>query len=230
MSATFEKSDLNKVGRHQERAHYDRSTIISIVRDAKIAHVAFTDPDGFPQCVPMIAAFEDAESPDLILYLHSHPSSRVYKLLSQPNVRVVATSTIVDGYVLALSSFGSSMNYRSAVLHGYTLPLDPSDEAGKTAAFIRITDSTLPGRWDYARKPTLTEFKGTAIIRIAIDSASAKIRATGPVDNKQDLLNDELTSTVWTGVVPIKQITTSPEPSEYSRNVQLPDHVKELKQ
>lgn len=119
----------------------------------------------------MVAAFEDTESPDLILYLHSHPSSRVYKLLSQPNIRVVVTSTIVDGYVLALSSFGSSMNYRSAVLHGYTLPLDPKDEAGKTAAFIRITDSTLPGRWDYARKPTPTEFKGTAIIRVAIDTA-----------------------------------------------------------
>ncbi|GJJ12222.1 hypothetical protein Clacol_006463 [Clathrus columnatus] len=228
-STAFDKSELNKVGRHQERAHYDKTTIVSIVREAKIAHVAFVDADGLPQCIPMIAAFEDPESQDLILYLHSHPSSRVYKLLSQPNVRVVATSTILDGYVLALSSFGSSMNYRSAVLHGYTLPLDPNNDAEKNAAFIRITDSTIPGRWDHAREPTPTEFKGTAIIRVAIDTASAKIRIGGPVENKQDLLDDHLTSTVWTGVVPVKHITTAPEPSEYSHSVPLPDHVRQLK-
>jgi uncharacterized protein len=81
----------------------------------------------------------------------------------------------VDGYVLALSSFGSSMNYRSAVLHGYTVPLgsirgeDSVEE--KTNAFARITERIIPGRWEYARKPTPTEFKGTAVIRVVIDSA-----------------------------------------------------------
>lgn len=88
---------------------------------------------------------------------------------------MVATGTILDGYVFALSSFGSSMNYRSAVLHGYTVPLgsnpgeDPEEE--KTKAFARITERTMPGRWEYARKPTPTEFKGTAVIRVVIDSA-----------------------------------------------------------
>lgn len=109
------------------------------------------------------------------LVSQGHPSSRIYKRLSEPNVRLVATGTILDGYVLALSSFGSSMNYRSAVLHGYTLPLgsnpgeDPDEE--KTKAFAHITERIIPGRWEYARKPTPTEFKGTAVIRVVIDSA-----------------------------------------------------------
>jgi uncharacterized protein len=67
------------------------------------------------------------------------------------------------------------MNYRSAVLHGFTLPMgsqsgeDP-DQA-KAEAFARITERTIPGRWDHARKPNATEFKGTAVIRVIIDSA-----------------------------------------------------------
>lgn len=87
----------------------------------------------------------------------------------------LATATILDGYVLALSSFSSSMNYRSAVLHGYTVPIgtQPGDdpEKDKNEAFARVTERTIPGRWDYARKPTPSEFKGTAIIRVIIDSA-----------------------------------------------------------
>jgi hypothetical protein len=67
------------------------------------------------------------------------------------------------------------MNYRSAVLHGYTVPIgtQPGDdpEKDKNEAFARVTERTIPGRWDYARKPTPSEFKGTAIIRVIIDSA-----------------------------------------------------------
>jgi hypothetical protein len=111
----------------------------------------------------------------MIFVFLGHPSSRVYKHLSKPDIRVVATGTILDGYVLALSSFGSSMNYRSAVLHGFTVPIGTQfgDDLvrDKTDAFARITDRIIPGRWDYARQPTPTEFRGTAIIRVIIDSA-----------------------------------------------------------
>lgn len=99
-----------------------------------------------------------------------HPSSRIYKRLNQPDIRVVATGTILDGYILALSSFGSSMNYRSAVLHGFTSPIGNSEE-DKNTAFAQITERIIPGRWDHARKPTPAEFKGTAVIRVLVDSA-----------------------------------------------------------
>lgn len=110
-----------------------------------------------------------------LMMILGHPSSRVAKQLSQPNVRIVATATIVDAYILALSSFNSSMNYRSAVLHGYTVPIgtQPGDdpEKDKTEAFARVSERTIPGRWDHARKPTPAEFKGTAVIRVIVDSA-----------------------------------------------------------
>jgi len=124
------------------------------------------------------------------------------------------------------------MNYRSAVLHGYTVPLGFRDgedvEEEKTKAFIDISDRTIPGRWDYARKPTPAEFKGTAVIRVLIDSASAKIRAGPPGDNKQDLENKELQERVWTGVVPVRTVTDTPQPTEYSK-MPPPEHVLQLK-
>lgn len=62
------------------------------------------------------------------------------------------------------------MNYRSAVMHGFTSPIGNREE-DKTEAFAQITERTIPGRWDHARKPTPTEYKGTAIIKVIIDSA-----------------------------------------------------------
>ncbi|KAF8590516.1 hypothetical protein K439DRAFT_1627789 [Ramaria rubella] len=226
----YEKTELNKIGRHKERAKYDKATISTIIREAKLVHVAFVDNDGMPQCVPMIGALEDTSEGDLVLYLHGHPSSRIYKRLSESNVRVVATGTIVDGYVLALSSFGTSMNYRSAVLHGYTLPLgtnagEDADEE-KTKAFARITDRTIPGRWDYARKPTATEFKGTAVVRVIIDSASAKVRTGPPIENTKDLEDVALTNTVWTGVVPVRTVTGAPQATGLVETP--PEHVRQL--
>lgn len=230
----YEKTSLNTISRHKERGRYDKETIASIVREAKILHVAFVDDDGMPQCVPMIGALEDDAAGDHVLYLHGHPSSRIVKLLSQPNVRIVATATILDEYVLALSSFNSSMNYRSAVLHGYTVPIgtQPGDdpEKAKTEAFAHVTERTIPGRWDHSRKPTPSEFKGTAIIRVVVDSASSKIRKGFPVDDKEDIENTELTSTIWTGIIPVRKVTGPPQPSEYCPRGPPPEHVRELAQ
>ena len=67
------------------------------------------------------------------------------------------------------------VQYLLAVLHGYTLPF--GKQAGenpdkmKTKAFACIAERTVPGRWEHARKPTPTEFKGTAVIGVMIDSA-----------------------------------------------------------
>lgn len=85
----------------------------------------------------------------------------------------MATGTLIDGYVLALSNFGTGLNYRSAVVHGYTVPLgmregeDP--EAEKIKVFADIVERTVPGRWEYARKPTAEQFRGSAVMRILIE-------------------------------------------------------------
>jgi len=224
---TYEKSDLNTVKRHPERAKYDKETVASIIHESKILHIAFVDEDGMPQCMPMIGALEQDEQGDHILFLHGHPSSRIYKRLNQPDVRIVATGTILDGYILALSSFSSSMNYRSAVLHGFTSPIS-NNMQDKTEGFAQITERTIPGRWSHARKPTPAEYKGTAVIKVIIDSASVKIRSGPPVEDKKDLADKQLTSTVWTGVVPVRQVTGPPQPTDYCMPGPLPAHVAQL--
>jgi uncharacterized protein len=86
----YEKSDLNTVKRHPERAKYDKvnlirnlysvkldlneglskETVAAIIHESKILHVAFVDEDGMPQCVPMIGALEEDKQGDHILFLH----------------------------------------------------------------------------------------------------------------------------------------------------------------
>lgn len=51
-----------------------KETIASIVREAKILHVAFVDDDGMPQCVPMLGALVDDVAGDHVLYLHGRCS------------------------------------------------------------------------------------------------------------------------------------------------------------
>lgn len=64
---------------------------------------------------------------------------------------MTATATILDGYVLALSVFHHSMNYRSAVLHGVSLPFEKDDVNGKRRVLELIVNSTTPGRWENSR-------------------------------------------------------------------------------
>jgi len=66
----FEQTQLNKVHRHKERARYDVDTVGAIVKEAKVAHLAFVDDVGRPQCVPMLAAWEERDDGDVFLYLH----------------------------------------------------------------------------------------------------------------------------------------------------------------
>ncbi|KIJ28686.1 hypothetical protein M422DRAFT_269986 [Sphaerobolus stellatus SS14] len=97
----------------------------------------------------------------------------------------------------------------------------------KAEIFADIVDRAVPGRWEYARKPTAAELRGSAVIRILIDSASAKVPTGPPVDNKQDLANAELTGKVWTGLIPISKVIGTPQLTEYSK-ASLPEDVLQL--
>lgn len=65
----FDRSDLNTVKRHKDRAIYDKHQIADIFRQAKICHVSFIH-EHLPQCIPMIAALEETEEGDLFVYFH----------------------------------------------------------------------------------------------------------------------------------------------------------------
>jgi uncharacterized protein len=186
-----------KVKRLPERGHYDRATIDAILDEALICHVGFVF-DEQPYVIPTLHARVGDT-----LYLHGSAASRTLRHLAG-GARVCVTATLLDGLVLARSVFHHSMNYRSVVLLG-TATLVPDEE--KRDALHALTEQLAPGRWDEARQPTAKELKGTSILRLQIDEASAKIRSGPPSDDPED---EELP--VWAGVVPVHLAAA---PSEY---------------
>jgi hypothetical protein len=129
------------------------------------------------------------------------------------------TVTLVDGLVLARSVFHHSINYRSAVLFGTGSVIE--DEAEKRRALEAVTEHIMPGRWADARQPNPQELKATTVVKIPIESASAKIRVGPPGDEEEDYALP-----VWAGVLPIVQQTLPPiaDPS-LADGIPLPDYV-----
>jgi hypothetical protein len=98
--------------------------------------------------------------------------------------------------VLARSVYNHSMNSRSVVVLGRAHELTDGDE--KLRAMQCVVEHVVPGRWEDARRPNDGEIKGTTILALPLDEASAKIRSGPPTDDDADL---ELA--VWAGVIPL---------------------------
>jgi hypothetical protein len=191
-------SERATIKRLPERGIYDRDTINTILDEALICHVAF-DTDNGPVAIPTIHARIEN-----VLYLHGSPASRM--LRSTVGSAVCVTVTIVDGIVVARSAFHHSLNYRSVVVFG--TPRVVRDPEERNAAFAAITDHVLPGRWDEARQPNEIEDKGTMLLAITIDEASAKTRSGPPIDDEEDMALD-----VWAGVIPLAMQAGAPIPA-----------------
>lgn len=241
-SIAYPKQPRNTVKRHRERASYDFGTVHSIVNTSSILHVSFLpcDPseDPFPTALPMIGHMgsfsnqtADPALQPLDIYLHGHSASRLMKLPNSPSAQaeglpVCVCATILDGVVLALTPFNHSCNYRSAVVHGYATVV--ADEAEKAWATALITDGLVPGRWDQSRvPPTKAEMQSTSVLKVSVQSASAKIHVGGPIDDRKDLKDDEVTSKVWTGVFPVWECIAPPQVGENNKVAKVPDYLTE---
>ena len=190
MTAQFEQEARNTVRRIPDRGSYDRETVYEILDAGFLCHVGFV-VDGQPFVIPTLYGRCDDQ-----LYLHGAPASRMLKTLAD-GVPVCLTVTHVDGLVLARSAFHHSINYRSVVLFGTATEVS-GDE--KEQGLFVISEQVLKGRWDESRTPTEKELQATSVLKLAIDSASAKVRTGGPVDEEHDY-----SLPIWAGVVPIHQ-------------------------
>lgn len=187
----YDRTPRNQVKRLPDRGHYDYETIYAVLDGALICHVAFVQGEQ-PFVIPTLHA-RDGDS----LLLHGASTSRMMQHIRAGHPVSIA-ATLVDGIVLARSVFHHSINYRSALVFGRGAAIEDPDE--KMAALARFTERLLPGRWEDAREPNPQELKATLIVRVAIESASAKSRSGPPKDDAEDL---ELP--VWAGVLPLRQ-------------------------
>ncbi len=213
----MQPTDRTEVRRLPDRADYRVGTINAILDEALMCHVGFTSDDGYPVVIPTIHARSGRT-----LYLHGSPASRMLRSVRDGS-DVCVTVTLLDGLVLARSVFHHSMNYRSVMIFG--TPREVTDRDEKMRALAAITDHVARGRWADARHPNETEFKGTTVLGIEIEEASAKIRSGPPGDDEEDY-----DLPIWAGVIPVT--TTFGEAIDDPRlggDIALPGYVSDYR-
>jgi nitroimidazol reductase NimA-like FMN-containing flavoprotein (pyridoxamine 5'-phosphate oxidase superfamily) len=196
--------------RRPQRGSFDRATINAILDEAFICHVGFV-ANGRPFVIPT----SYVRIGDRLL-IHGSALSRMQLSLAE-GISACVTVTLIDGLVLARSAFHHSINYRSVVILGTMTAMHA--EAEKMAALRAFTDHVVPGRWKDVREPTSQELKGTSVLSMALNEASAKIRTGPPIDDEADQALP-----VWAGQLPLKMTTGVPI-AEPGLTMPVPDYV-----
>lgn len=201
--------------RRDDRAVYDRDTIYEILDEAYHAHVGFV-LDETPMVIPMLhARIEDT------LYLHGGPASRIMRTLKR-RPEICVTVTLLDGLVLARSAFHHSANYRSVVVFGR--PAVVEDLTERRAVLDAYTDKIVPDRRPHLRKMSEKEVRGTVVVSMPLDEASAKVRSGGPIDDAEDIELD-----IWAGVIPLHLTAGDPIDDPLMRpGIERPPHVERI--
>ena len=188
-TGSFPVTDRTRVRRLPDRAAHDTATVHAILDAGLVCQLGFVE-GGRPIVIPTAYA----RVGDTI-FLHGSSKSRTMTALAG-GAEVCLTVTLLDGLVLARSAFHHSVNYRSVVVFGRAHAIE--DEAGKLAALEAFTDRLIPGRWRDVRPPNPLELRATLVLALPLTEAVAKVRATGPIDDAEDM-----TIPVWAGVVPL---------------------------
>lgn len=206
-------SEPHRVRRGAARARYDEATLHAILDAGLVAHVGI-EVDGQPFVLPMAYA-RDGDA----LLLHGSRASRTMKALMAGSPACV-TVTLLDGLVLARSAFHHSMNYRSVVVLGTATPIEDPD--ARASAFVRLVEHVAPGRAAEVRMPNEAEDRQTAMVRIPLAQASAKVRTGPPVDDEADYAGPW-----WAGVLPFSHDAVEVEPDpKLAAGIEVPASVR----
>ncbi len=198
VSGTFAPTARTTFRRLPARGSYDRDAAYAILDEALVCHVGFV-ADGHPMVIPTTYG-RDRDR----LLIHGSAAGRLLRTLVS-GIDVCVTVTLLDGLVLARSTFHHSMNYRSVVILGRAERVDGLDD--KRAALDRIVEHIVPGRTAEARPPTDKELRATLVLALPMDEASVKVRTGGPVDDDEDMVLP-----VWAGVIPLTLVPGDPIP------------------
>lgn len=203
-----------RIRRSAKRARYDRATIDAIVDAVLVAHVG-TVRDGKPVVIPMLCVRDG----DWLL-LHGSPAAGT--MVRGRDQEVCVTLSVLDGLVLARSAFHHSLNYRSVVVLGRAELV--RDEAERSRALEALMERLVPGRQATLRPTTETELRQTAVLRVSLATASAKVRSGPPADDEPDY-----GLPIWAGVLPVATVIGEPQPDpRLMPGVDVPEHVRRL--
>lgn len=206
--------DKTTIKRVPQRAEYDAETIYSILDEAYICNVGVV-VDDHPIVIPTLHARIDDQ-----LLLHGSPASRMLRTAKTSEICV--SVTLVDGWVLARSAFHHSMNYRSVTIIGEP-EVVPDEE--KAELLDALVERLVPGRLPFLRPMNDKEVRATALLRLPITDAAAKVRTGPPGDDEEDY---ELP--IWAGVVPVATTHGAPETDPAMRmDVDVPGHVRQFR-
>ena len=179
-----------------ERVTHDFYAAAAILDEALVAHVGFA-VDGEMFVLPMAYARVGDQ-----LLLHGAVASRIMRSLAG-GIDVCVTVTLLDGMVLAKSTFNHSMNYRSVMVFGTAQAIEDPQE--KAAALAHLVEFLVPGRSREARAADDKELNATTLLSLPLGEFSVKQRSGPPEDAAKDESLD-----VWTGEIPLRQVASAP--------------------
>ena len=208
-------STAKTTNRRTDRDINDRDVLYSILDEALVCHVGFTDEENQPIVLPMgFARVEDS------ILLHGSTGSRLMRRIGS-GIPICVEVTLFDGLVLAKSSFESSMNYRSAVVFGKGEVIEGEQ---KDFYLNKLTDKLAPNRSSEIRSSTKKELAATLLVSVPLIETSVKIRTGLPKEAENDL-----NSETWSGVIPFKLTAETPiAGDEYSKNSKIPESVEKI--
>jgi uncharacterized protein len=190
-------TNRTRLRRRAFRGSHERRVIDAILDEALVCHVGFATENG-----PVVIPTSFVRVGDRV-YLHGSSSNHMLRMAARGSDVSIAV-TLLDGLVLARTAFHHSMNYRSVVMFGVGLTItDPSE---KRAVLAALVDRMTPSRSLACRAPNDDELKGTLVIAIAIDEASAKVRSGPPLADE----GGDASLPFWAGEVPIRSVRGVP--------------------
>ena len=212
------QSARSRVRRLPEKAAYERDLVYEILDATTLCHVGVV-VEGRPLVLPSLQVRRGDS-----LLLHGSLSSLLLRsavALEELCVEV----TLLEGIIVARSTFNSSIAYRSAVVFGPARSIEDPEEA--TAALDALVEGILPGRSAELRPSTEAELRLTRVVEVQIAEASAKISEGPPEDEPEDVLGP-----AWAGPIPLVASYASPIPAPDGRvgagEVPIPASVRRL--
>jgi len=208
-----------RIGRHCERSRSERAALDAVLDSSAVGTLS-TVIEGRPWVVPMLYA-RDGDR----LVLHGSTGAGALRHVAAGSPAALSV-VLLDGLVVAQTTFESSANYRSAVVHGVLRPLT-GDE--KVRALNLLSDSVIPGRTAEVRPMNGKELAATLAMELAITDGgwTVKIRSGPPAPIQDDATDDERAA--WTGVVPTTITAGDPLPSPWCPpGAPVPESVRRL--